>query len=374
LSFRGTSNVFEALSTQEFIERRPCKETCINWELKIGYHKLTRPKELSNDWIWIADHIVKAGSRKCLALVGVQLSTLQKRQNLILSLQDLEPLAIIPMQKSNSEQMGKVFESLIEVTGVPLEILTDGGSDLKGGVEIFQKQHSETVWAYDICHKVAASLKHMIGTEEAWTAFIKDCSDCKSRLQLTDMARHAPPNQRSKARYHNIDRLVYWGVGKIDALRNGAVKNRECLDWLLPYSDHLYEWQKILQVAGIARDVVRTKGYCLAASETLFDRLLSSSISGRSEEMACALTEFVENESEKAGNNGVILGSTEVIESMFGTFKEVVGSTHRAGTGFGRLILSMASRVGETSKDVIRKAFESSRMADIDVWLKNAYS
>ena len=270
--------------------------------------------------------------------------------------------------------MGKVLEPLIEMTGVPIEILTDAGSDLKGGVEIFRRQHSETVWAYDICHKVASCLKQMIGTEDVWTAFTKDCSDCKSRLQLTDMAKHAPPNQRSKARYHNIDRLVNWGVNKIGDLKNAAVANQESLNWLLQYRDHLYDWQQILQVGWIARDVVRTQGYCLDASETLYDRLLSLAISGRAEEFACKLTEFVEDESEKVGKDSVILGSTEVIESLFGTFKEVIGDTHRAGAGFGRLILSMSSRIGETSKNVIRSAFESSRMVDIDEWLQRAYA
>lgn len=53
LSFSGTSHALEILQNKGNLDRAPSVETCIQWEMKIGLHKLTRPKVVADDWIWI---------------------------------------------------------------------------------------------------------------------------------------------------------------------------------------------------------------------------------------------------------------------------------------------------------------------------------
>ena len=73
LSFTGVANTIEVFQKQEKIERAPSVETCIQWELKLGLHKLTRPKPVADDWVWIPDHVVNKGGHKCLAILGVRM-------------------------------------------------------------------------------------------------------------------------------------------------------------------------------------------------------------------------------------------------------------------------------------------------------------
>ena len=40
------------------------------WLLRLGLYQLTRPKIQADDWIWIVDHTMQLGERKCLILVG----------------------------------------------------------------------------------------------------------------------------------------------------------------------------------------------------------------------------------------------------------------------------------------------------------------
>ena len=70
LSFSGTAHALEALHQQGKLERAPTTETCIRWEMKLGLHKLTRPKPCANDWIWIADHVVSKEAYKYFAGSG----------------------------------------------------------------------------------------------------------------------------------------------------------------------------------------------------------------------------------------------------------------------------------------------------------------
>ena len=44
------------------------------WLLRLGLYQLSRPKIQADDWIWIADHTMQLGERKCLILVGLRQS------------------------------------------------------------------------------------------------------------------------------------------------------------------------------------------------------------------------------------------------------------------------------------------------------------
>ena len=46
------------------------------WLLRVGLHKLNRPKEQASDWVWIIDHSNQIGKEKCLVILGVRVSQL----------------------------------------------------------------------------------------------------------------------------------------------------------------------------------------------------------------------------------------------------------------------------------------------------------
>ena len=70
LSFSGTAHAMEFFHRQGKLDRAPVVETCIQWEMKFGLYKLTRPKAVADDWIWIADHVVSKGVHKCLVVLA----------------------------------------------------------------------------------------------------------------------------------------------------------------------------------------------------------------------------------------------------------------------------------------------------------------
>jgi hypothetical protein len=45
MRFRNISSAMKVLLDQEKIDRAPSHETCIQWDLKIGLHKLNRLKK-----------------------------------------------------------------------------------------------------------------------------------------------------------------------------------------------------------------------------------------------------------------------------------------------------------------------------------------
>ena len=209
VSLRGASRATETMKSSLRLPLAvPVWHTGRLWLMRLGYYKLTRPKEQADDWAWIADHTVQIGAEKCLVILGIRLRSLPSVGQ-CLSHRDVEPIVLLPVDKSNRDVVYRQLEATVGKTGTPRLIVGDHGSDLKAGVERFCQEHPETCFIYDIKHKTAAVLKRELACDEAWLEFTRLAAQTKSRVQQTSLASLAPPNQRTKARYMNVDVLVH---------------------------------------------------------------------------------------------------------------------------------------------------------------------
>jgi hypothetical protein len=149
-SLRGASRVLTLIMAFfQLPVQSPSWFTGRLWLLRVGYYKLTRPKESAEDWVWIVDHTVQIGAEKCFVILGVRLSAVATDEH-CLSHEDVEPIALCPVLQSNGAVVYQQLEDHVTKTGIPREILGDHGSDLQAGVERFCQQHPETSYIYDI--------------------------------------------------------------------------------------------------------------------------------------------------------------------------------------------------------------------------------
>jgi len=376
-SFRGASRTLETVLSL-FGPALPWPSWYAGrlWLLRIGYYKLTRPKHKANDWVWILDHTVQVGMEKCLLILGVRLSDLS-RSDLVLSHEDVEPIALFPVRSSNGEVVFQQLEETIDKTGLPREILGDQGSDLKAGIERFCHKHPQTCSIYDIKHKSAALLKHTLQHDEPWKAFTKQAAQSKSQIQQTALAFLAPPNQRTKARYMNLEILVRWGqraLGVLDRLekrtdhRESHQKLGAKLGWLRQFRDHLKEWEALLDVAITTECFVREHGLWEGAEVVLSKRLEHCIASPKVLQLREQLLAFVKNESLKARPEEHLLGSSEIIESVLGKLKRL--EQNQAKSGFTGLVLSVAAVVSETTREVVQNAMETVPTKKVLEWTR----
>ena len=369
LSFSGASHALEVLQSKGNLDRAPSVETCIQWEMKIGLHKLTRPKVAADDWIWIMDHVVNKGVHKCFLVLGVRMSMLEERKDFTLRREDLEPLGVVPMRVSNGKLVAEELEKILAATEgqAPLAILKDKGSDLRCGGRNFCEEHPGVIDIHDVPHKIACIYKKILEQDIDWGRFTKECANFKKRVQLTQNAHLAPPNQRSKARYQNIDVLVDWAIKWLPY----CDMNKE-LSWLKRYANRLREWSQLVDAGRKVRDIVRREGVSRGCCESISDHLLKIAILPRAEQFACDILDFLEEEGGKVPEGKRVLGSSEIIESVFGVHKNV---SSRGPKPMGRLVLSMASRVAEEpSEELIAEAFERIQERTVDKWIAQAFS
>ncbi len=374
-SLRGASRVLELWgAVVDLPEAVPSWYTGRLWLLRVGYYKLTRPKEQATDWVWIVDHTVQLGAEKCLVILGIRLSSLPPPGTCLRHV-DVEPIALYPVKQSTGEVVYQQLTAAVAQTGVPREILSDGGADVKAGVKQFRQAHPATCALYDIKHKTALVLKHELKADPAWQEFTQQAAQTKQRVQQTSLAFLAPPTQRRKARYMNVDILIRWGGHLLEYMeqpqRGGqadvpAERLAEYYGWILDFRNQLRVWGELLQMVEAVEQFVRTQGLSRGCHQALEQLLAPIAYTERVRQASHQLLAFVRAEAEKAAPQERLLGSSEVIESVFGKQKRI--EHHQANSGFTGLLLTLSAMVAETTTHVIHKALETVSTAHVRQW------
>lgn len=377
VSLRGSSRVLEIVWNFLGLDGSVPGWSCGRlWLLRLAYFKLTRQKEKASDWVWICDHTVQIGSEKCLVILGIRLSSLPPAGR-CLSYEDVEPLAVIPTKESNGPIVAQQLEETVARTGVPRQIIADHGSDLAAGMRIFCEKHPGTSTIYDIKHKTASILKRELKDDERWKSFCEQCTQTANKVRQTDLAFLMPPNQRTKGRYMNADILLDWGMNA-SAFVDGAGSREHTIDpaeleaklgWIKDYRKDLSDWEALWTLMSVTESFVRNHGLYRGARQDLKDRLAFLAPTEQTKRIRLELISFVAQESRKAKAHERLLGSSEIIESVFGKLKSIEKS--QAASGFTGIVLTVAAIVSKTTSEVIRAAMETVRTKDVIEWCRN---
>lgn len=110
---------------------------------------------------------------------------------------------------------------------------------------------------------------------------------------------------------------------------------------------------------------MRCHGYGAGTAEAL-EKTLNAPRSLQASELQKRLLAFVRDQSALARPGEHLIACSDVIESVFGKFKNFEGE--HARSGFSSSILSIAAMVAPTTADVIRKAMETIHTVDIRQW------
>lgn len=347
------------------------------WLLRLGYYKLHRPKPQGDDWIWLVDHVIQIGTEKCLMIVGVRLCQLPL-PGVALRLEDLEPIAILPVTESNQAVVHQQLEDAAKKIGIPRAIVEDQGSDLLAGVNRFCAAHPETSQLFDMAHKAARLLKARLERDSRWSAFSTQVGQTKFQSQQTELAFLVPPSQRSKARYMNLGRLLNWACQTLDVLDRRPpevlaycteARLEEKFGWLRDYRAALCEWEEYQTLLDAAVEYLRGWGYHAGAAEQLGARLRPLVRSDSGQALQEDLVSFVAMESRAARPGERLPASTEILESSFGKWKSLEGEHQRGG--FTSLILGYAALLSHTTQEVIAAAIETTPVKAVHRWCQD---
>jgi hypothetical protein len=347
------------------------------WLLRLGLYKLTRPLQRADDWIWIVDHTMQIGDMKCLIILGLRQSAWASSADRRLGREDVETIDLQPVRESTGEVVAQQFRVAAQRTGVPRAIVSDDGRDLHRGLNLYGAEHPDTCWIYDIKHRTAALLKRTLEGNAEWTSFTQQATRTKQQVYLTPLAFLAPPQQRGKARYMNVDTLVEWGQKTLEFLENPQAVARhevvpeyleEKLGWLRNYRAALKSWGEVLQVVETTEHYVRTEGIHQRAVRELAPQLKALGGGPLSRRVRIELLAHLRQQARLCHAGERLPGTSEIIESVIGQYKHLQGE--RSPHGLTPMILSIAANVGQRTTGLLQAALERVSNASLFQWCR----
>jgi len=347
-----------------------------SWLQRLGLFTLHESIEHADDWVWLVDHSVQLGETKVCVVLGLRLSE-SPLPAWALRHEDVRTLAIVPVKTSTGEIVAGQLEEVAKRTGIPRSIVSDRGSDLKKGGELFAARHPGVALIYDAAHRGAILLKRRLESDERWPEFVQLLGQTKSRTQQTADAHLLAPNLRPKARYMNLERLLKWSrrvLALLDRGEGGGVATARAearYGWLRAFRESIGAWSRSEATVRSVVEFVRTRGLSITAAVELTARLNSLPAGERDDALAAEFIEFVRVQSSSARPGERLVGSTEVLESLFGKWKHLERQESRSGvTGF---VLSLGAIAGKWPRSRIQAALESTPGKHVDAWCKQYF-
>jgi hypothetical protein len=366
VSLRAASRVLEFIARSfDLPFSAPDWTTGRMWLLRFGLAQLDAAKDPADDWVWLIDHSVQIGRQKVLAIVGIRLLDLPEPGQSLCP-DDLVLIDLVPMETSTREDVAHCLEDAAAWNSVPRAIVDDHGSDLNGGVQLFQANHPETVEIYDTKHKAACLLKARLEKDPRWIAFCTRVGQTRCAIQQTELGALVPPGSKPKARFMNLEGQLNWAaktLALLDGLPGSAppwatpARLEEKLGWLRGFREDLAQWREWQSLIDMTVSFVGNEGLDAKTALRLSQELRPLVRSGEGGRLARELVEFVSEQASKAKPGERLPGSTEVLESCFGRFKAL--EKDQAKGGFTSLLLGFGTLFAEATIERVLEAMEA---------------
>ena len=129
-------------------------------------------------------------------------------------------------------------------------------------------------------------------------------------------------------------------------------------------------WREILNVLQAAKDEVKHNGLRRETAEAFLKRVGANENDSRQRaEPIAQLYEFLRQETRSIPAEEVRLGSSDIIESIFGKYKNF--SSRSTLKGLGKMILSIPAFTTEPTPETVKTAMVSVRFGEVTDWLRH---
>jgi hypothetical protein len=353
----------------------PSCTTIKYWAAQVGYYKLKRKKTIANDWMVLIDASIQMGEKKCILALGCRRTNLRKITNRALTLEDLEVLSMRVVSKLNGEVITEILTEIATAVGKIIAVCSDRGSEILRGIKLFQAISPETRHIGDTAHRVSNLLESTLEKNPRWKEFREKATLSRRKMQNSLVPGALPPSPRAKARYMNVDTIIQWAADMLDLLEHDIssagidiVELRKYVGWLLSYRDDIDFWNRLISIGVAARHVVRTEGIHTHIADSFEQAIASIKMGAKELEFADHLSLFLLSQSKGLNFGECFIGSTEVLESLFGKIKYM--EREQRAFGFTSLILAAIAAVGPLDKKMVAEAMEHVKRSEIDEWVR----
>ena len=361
----------------------PSPGTVRTWLQRVGLFLLRRAPTKRSDWVWILDHTIRIGLHKCLLILGV---SLQRLRNLSGALEHRD-VVVLDLQVTTcctGAYVNDRFKAVSERVGVPQQMVCDHGSDLAKGVRLFQADHPEVIDTYDVTHKLACLVKRVLAPDTRWAEFLRRCTACLLVLQQSVGAFLLPATARTRSRYLNVGPPIAWAQRMVTLLESPDLteiavllkkdegQTRSFLEdkvgWLREFREDVEHYHRLLEVVEQTQQEVKTRGLGASTAERVWEQLPAAVLDDpRLADFLSGVRSYLEEEGGKIPRGESWLGTSDVIESLFGKYKWLGEKAPYAEVGAN--VLTLPVMTSDLTSELIREALTSVSVKDVREWV-----
>jgi hypothetical protein len=368
----------------------PCRQTIRLWLWRLGLYLLQRSVARCQDWIWIIDHTLQWGCRRAFVVLGIRRAQLQQ-SGYCLRADDVQLLLVDVVEHSDGPCVQQQLQTLAQRVGVPQQIVSDHGSDIAKGVQLFRAacpEQQQVIDTYDVTHKLACLLKAMLEPDPRWLRFSQQCAQTGQQLRQTKAAFLQPPTPRPKARFMNLDTQVQWATrmlrlqqrGRLDRLAavlgQSSVATQQWLSdklgWLQEFAADVATWSELLWLTQQVRQQVRQHGLGQESPRQFRQHIRPRLSEGAAvQRLAQAVESYLQEQGQVIPAGQQLLGSSEVIESVFGKYKGYLERSRWPEIGSNVLLLPVL--LCSWGLDTLATALQAVSCAKVAAWVTDEF-
>jgi len=361
-SLRTCIGVMKILTLVLGIEIKiPCASSILNWEKKLGLYGLNTKDTSSSNWAIILDESISIGPEKLLLTLGVNLDEYTFGEALKFS-----DMSLLDMAISCSWKGADISERLEELKlDYTIEYaISDGGTNL-----VKSLKDSNIGRIPDCTHAIGNILKRQYNNCTTFQSFSKQCGVFKRQVQLSKYAEFAPPKQRVKGRFLNLQELTKWAYKMLEILdlkTDLAEEIQEKLVWLKDYrsliNDIHHQCLLMNKVFGVLKKKglnINTQKECLA----LLERHQSTDIFQKE------VKEYLETSLALIGELQSLICCSDIIESYFGKYKNMTAKNGQSVITDACLCIANFNQKFDSTQ--VKKAMENIKIVDLNDWKQN---
>ncbi|MGB0897541.1 MAG: hypothetical protein ACPGRW_09495 [Flavobacteriaceae bacterium] len=343
--------------------------TVIQWVKRLGYYELRKPKPKSSNWVLIVDESVMIGQAKLLNIYGIPSEFIPSTR--ALELRDLYSLHV----ECRTSWTGEAIAEVIEQLDISISyIVSDNGNNLRKAYKLCQIPHIS-----DITHYVALAFKQILATSTAYTSLSNELGKMRRTGVLSKKAHILPPNQRTKARFQNIDLLIKW-LKKALWHNNNATQSllseseKKALVWVKSYGLFSEELQHFYDIRQLTFRYLKQRHYTPTVIEELKEQLLSfrKKASKYSIVFIQKIEAYLDRYKGLLHTHSKLLCCSDVIESSFGKLKNMLSLNSMCG--FTDISMALAAFCNDLSPLEISKAMNFATWKEVYAFCKKRFT
>lgn len=353
----------------EILGKIPCHNTIENWIKKSGLKVYESAGSEFQDSAYgqIVDESMMIGSEKLLLTLGIP----AEHQNRPLNHSDVAILGMAVKESWNGESTGnQLLKAADKVGHNPLYVISDNASIMCKGIKETGFKHQR-----DISHSLAMHLERVYKDAADFQVYNKSMADAKLKHNMKKVAYLLPPKQRTVARFLNISNWVKWSSEMLDLYHTLQPEEREVFAFVPANASLIDELSEVMSCINEIEFCCKNEGLSKQTVGKCHHKIRTKLLCGNSRmiQLGEAINKYLNEELKVLSIDMPINNSSDIVESLFGTYKFRKSPNKLNGVTSYILILPLRSKLcskAGAKKFDFKAALENITIQQVDEWAK----